>query len=93
MAAKSNEKLKNVFQDEMSAALLTESSSTQPLLLKTKRVLLSALTDYHLMLKVKAAMDQFIDGLGAMGILEPIRANPEGFSVFFKFSEVPHQCW
>jgi len=44
---------------------------------------LNALTDYHLMVKVKSSMDQFADGLNALGVLSKIRENPDVWESFF----------
>ena len=35
---------------------------------KSKEVILLYMTDYHCLLKVKAAMDQFVEGLEASGV-------------------------
>ena len=37
----------------------------------------AALIDYHCLLKVKAEMDQFMDGLADCGVLEHIRQYPD----------------
>lgn len=44
-----------------------------PLQYKAKQVLLTTLTDFHLMLKVKAVMDLFIEGLEDQHLLGAIR--------------------
>ena len=38
--------------------------------------LVSAMIDYHLMLKVKSMMDQFMEGLNEMGVLQKIQEQP-----------------
>lgn len=58
------------------------------LTLADRDYVVSALLDYHLMGKVKAEMDQFIDGLSTLGLLDVIRANPEKFEPFFLHSNV-----
>ena len=45
--------------------------------------ILSALMDYHLMAKTKAEMDQFREGLTALGFLDTVRKNPEMWESFF----------
>ena len=42
-----------------------------------KGSLKAALLDYHCLLKVKAEMDQFMDGLNDVGVLEYIRKYPD----------------
>ena len=44
---------------------------------------MNALTDYHLMVKVKSSMDQFADGLKALGLLSRIQENPDVWRSFF----------
>lgn len=39
------------------------------------------LLDYHLILKVKAAMDQFIEGLEHLGVFTEVRKNPVMFNL------------
>lgn len=46
------------------------------LTLDDKAGLNAALIDYHCLLKVKAKMDQFMDGLADCGVLEYIRQFP-----------------
>ena len=45
--------------------------------LNDKVSLKAALIDYHCLLKVKAEMDQFMDGLADCGVLEYIRQFPD----------------
>ena len=87
--SKSAEELRDVFKDETSAGFLTECGLSQPLQYKAKQVLLTTLTDFHLMLRVKAVMDQFIEGLEDQRLLGAIRNNPSAFKAFFTFSTVP----
>ena len=37
----------------------------------------AALTDYHCMIKVKAAMDQFLEGLQMGGVADYIKTHPQ----------------
>ena len=48
-----------------------------------KRRLLSALIDYHLMVKVKAEMDQYREGLQTLGFLEVLKSNPGQWQSYF----------
>ena len=44
---------------------------------------MSSITDYHCLTKVKAAMDQFIEGLDAGGVLRCIKTNPQPLKPMF----------
>lgn len=48
-----------------------------------KSVLKSSLIDYHCLLKVKAEMDQFADGLASLGILDAVKKQPEVMKPLF----------
>ena len=50
---------------------------------KDKSTLKSALVDYHCMLKVKAVMDQFCEGLQEVGVLQLVRVHPNIFKPLF----------
>ena len=39
-----------------------------------KDALTSALLDFHLLLKTKGALDQFVDGLKSLGVVAAVRA-------------------
>ena len=43
----------------------------------------SSLIDYHCLLKVKAEMDQFLEGLSLFGMLDAIRKKPEVMKPLF----------
>ena len=43
----------------------------------------------HLILKVKACMDQFCEGLETLGVGSIVRKNPSVLRLFFVFNEVP----
>ena len=51
--------------------------------LNDKNTLKSALVDYHCLLKVKAAMDQFCDGLQQVGVLQLVRTHSKLFKPLF----------
>jgi hypothetical protein len=51
--------------------------------------IVSTLLDYHLILKVKACMDQFCEGLETLGVGSIVRKNPSVLRQFFVFNEVP----
>lgn len=57
------------------------------LTLKDSSFLKLLLLDYHCFLKVKAEMDQFIEGMGTTDILKWIRQSPSNFKSMFVLSE------
>lgn len=61
------------------AALLFETGYRKPtvqLTLSDKVAIKSSLLDYHCMIKVKAAMDQFAEGLDVLHVLQLIKRFP-----------------
>ena len=88
IAAQTVEEVKDAFQDEISSSLLTECGMIGPFQYK-KEEILSVLLDYHLMIKMKAEMDQYIEGLEQLGVLVAVRNNPDLFRDFFVYNEVP----
>ena len=48
-----------------------------------KPVLKSSLIDYHCLLKVKAEMDQFADGLSSLGVLDAVKKQPDVMKPLF----------
>ena len=48
-----------------------------------KPSIIMSLIDYHLMVKVKAEMDQFKDGLAALGFLNLLVSTPKEFECYF----------
>ena len=68
--------ISSVFQNADFENLLLETGFTMPLsLLKIddKDNIISLIKDYHCLIKPKAAMDQFIEGLGHGGVLDSIK--------------------
>ena len=57
--------------------------SINKLTLNDRSDLKSALIDHHCMLKVKGYMDQFIEGLDALGVMSVIRKYPQAMKPFF----------
>ncbi len=53
------------------------------LVLSDKASLRYTLVDYHCMLKVKACMDQFAEGLEELDVLDIIRKHPDAMRPFF----------
>ena len=48
--------------------------------------IVSAPVEYHLMAKMKAEMDQFKEGLSALGFLDTVRRKPDMWEPFFSLS-------
>ena len=60
-------------------SFLCETGFRKPLSLigiSDKRIIDSLLINYHCMTKVKAIMDQYMEGLGGLGLLHRVQANP-----------------
>ena len=71
---------------EEAADPLHQSGYRKPLCrldLNDKSTLKSALVDYHCVLKVKAAMDQFCEGLKEVGVLQLMKMHPSIFKPLF----------
>ena len=79
MAAENNDELRVLFAVDEALDLLAQTGfpkATCSLTLDDGKRLASALIDFHCMLKVKAAMDQFKDGLKAFGLLSLLEEKP-----------------
>ena len=71
--------IKNTFAIEEVSDLLLQTGYRKPielLALADKNVVITALLDYHVMLKVKGAMDQYKAGLETLGLLDKIQNDP-----------------
>ena len=69
-----------VFAMDEACSLLLETGYRKPichLKLSDKDSLRSCLLDYHCMLKVKGAMDQYMDGLEELHVLEILKQYPD----------------
>ena len=78
--------LRAVFGMDESAELLLSTGFRKPicqLIIEDKECLRSVLLDYHCLLKVKAEMDQFAEGLMSLGVLEMMKRYPELLSPLF----------
>lgn len=53
------------------------------LTLEDTAIIKSSLIDYHCILKVKAEMDQFLEGLESLGIIDAIKSQPEVMKPLF----------
>ena len=72
--------MKGIFDNEENSTLLFETGYDKPireLELDDVEGLKAALTDYHCMVKVKAAMDQFLEGLHMGGVAEYVKSHLE----------------
>ena len=56
--------------------------------LDLKPLILSTILDFHLMLKVKASMDQFLEGLQTLGVLSEVKSQPLLFEPFFLYAKL-----
>jgi len=50
--------------------------------------IIQLLIDYFCMMKVKAAIDQYVEGLQDLGILTCIQQNPSEWKVFFQDNKI-----
>ncbi|KAL5475336.1 hypothetical protein EMCRGX_G025133 [Ephydatia muelleri] len=74
IASTSLDDLKAVFNEDGPRMLLMECGYFAPLnSLDLKPLILSTILDFHLMLKVKASMDQFLEGLQTLGLLSEVK--------------------
>lgn len=72
--------------DDAATDLVLETGFSKPLkdmTLANRKELISVLTLYHLMIKVKSSVDQFIDGLDDVQLLSAMRKYPDTWEVFF----------
>ena len=73
MEAENDDDIKLCFSIDEGSSLLNETGYRKAvcsLTLSDRPAIMSALLDYHLMIKVKAEMDQFKEGLQTLGYLE-----------------------
>ena len=78
------------FAMDEATSLLLETGFSKPiceLTLSDKSLLRSSLLDYHCMLKVKACMKQYMEGLNELGILDMIKKHPEAMKPLFVFEK------
>ncbi len=76
--------------DEVSD-LVAETGYSKPLAnvnMDNREELVNSLTLYHLMIKAKSSIDQFIEGLRNVGLLRFIRDDPEIWKPLFVNSKV-----
>ena len=71
---------------------LSETGFRKPLsrlTISDRQAIIELLLDYYMMVKVKAEMDQFKDGLQVLGFLKSLQENPDLFRQYFINVEVP----
>lgn len=71
-----DEELQTIFLVPDVESLLLETGFSKPLSLlcmEDQNSIVSSITDYHCLIKVKAAMDDFMDGLASGEILESVK--------------------
>ena len=84
--AQDADELQAVFAMDEAAELLLSTGFRKPLCslaMEDKECLRSVLLDYHCLLKVKAEMDQFAEGLKSLGVLDMLKRHPDLFSSLF----------
>ena len=89
--ATDNHKLRTLAIDN--SALFIESGITSALaLVKTedKDSIVKTVALHHVLLKTKAEIDQFCDGLKALGVLELLQKNPLLFQQYFCLDGAHH---
>lgn len=86
MEAENDDDIKVCLSIDEAASLLNETGYRKAvcsLKLSDRPSVIGALLDYHLMIKVKAEMDQFKDGLQTLGYLEILQSNPSLWEDYF----------
>ena len=84
--AEDPEDLRQVFDIDDALPLLYDTGfnkSISDLRLTDKTSMITSLIDYHLMVKVKAQMDQLKEGLCALGFLDLLMKTPEQWQCYF----------
>ena len=84
--AQNDAELRNLFTCPELESLLLETGYCKPLVQLTiddRSAIIPSVTDYHCVIKVKAAMDQFIDGLDAGRVLDCIKRHPQELKTMF----------
>ena len=84
------------FYVDEAAELLMETGFKKPLKhlqMADREHLQSVLLLYHCILKVKAEMDQFREGLSTLGVLTALENNSSLMKCFFSVSDTPTLSW
>lgn len=86
LEAENDDDVKLCFAIEEGQTLLLETGfrkGLSKLMLTDVPTILDALLDYHLIIRVKAELDQFIEGLNTLGFLQDLRTNPSLWKPYF----------
>ena len=78
--AETNDDVKVIFSVDEASELLYATGFRKAvcdLTLEDTSMIKSSLIDYHCILKVKAEMDQFLEGLTSLGILDAVKSQPD----------------
>ena len=84
--AENDDDVKLIFAVDKISELILETGYRKPfcrLIMAHRSELIAAMVDYHCMIKVKAAMDQYIEGLQSLKVLDLVRKFPSFSRPFF----------
>jgi len=85
-SANSDEQIQAVFEDTENQILLLETGChmlLSSLKVRDREYLIALLLDYHCIIKPKAAIDQFIEGLQCSGIMHYVKCYPDVMKPLF----------
>ena len=88
--AANDDDLKIVFAIDEAASFLLETGFKKPISLlgmKDKASLHASLVDFHCLIKAKAAVDQFSEGLASLNVLGMLQQYPEVMKPLFMYEE------
>ncbi|XP_065900336.1 G2/M phase-specific E3 ubiquitin-protein ligase-like isoform X1 [Dysidea avara] len=91
-AANTDEQLCDIFKEPENEFLLLETGChmlTTALKIQDKHSIVSLLIDYHCVIKPKAAIDQFIEGLHCSGVMHYVKHYPEIMEPLFCKPKIP----
>lgn len=91
-AGECDDDIRMCFATDEGEALISETGFRKPLsrlTISDRQAIIELLLDYYMMVKVKAEMDQFKDGLQVLGFLKSLQENPDLFRQYFINVEVP----
>ena len=92
MEAENDNDIKICFSIDEGSSLLNDTGYRKAvcsLTLSDRPAIISALLDYHLMIKVKAEMDQFKEGLQTLGYLKVLQLDPSLWEEYFLDKNMP----
>ena len=86
MVVQSDQELIDLFKNLRLEGLLLKTGYSKPLTtlcMDDQKSIISSVIDYHCMIKMKAAIDQLVEGLEAGGVYKYIQEDSEMFKAFF----------